>query len=291
MSYLPQGLAGGISRLSELVIDGDKDWGAHSLYNLGGLSSPQAEGDIYYHDGARLQRLPASFGTGHNFLRMANTTLYKPQWYDLQEMIIYMTGATNRLIDPPILAVPVPAIDVAVVADASGGGHPVTQNLPIPEPVLNHSAQATTVYPVSGAVSHDEDGLEIDETTEANDSTADNMTLLQPDGAIDDWYAIGYSGEFDGIVLNISTVGADITLNQLLYSQGAGAWGTLTPILNQLSNYQSSGKRWFTFERPADWDIDSIAGITGLYWIRLKSSATGAGYSQPLGAQAWILVY
>ncbi|MDX9804105.1 MAG: hypothetical protein RBS96_08890, partial [Dehalococcoidales bacterium] len=140
-------------------------------------------------------------------------------------------------------------------------------------------------------VSHDEDGLDSDETAEANDPDLDNMTLLQADGAIEDWYAIGYTSEFDGIVVSISQAGAGITLSQLDYSKGGGSWGLLSPIMNQLDNYTSTGKRWFTFARPLDWATDTIAGLNGLYWIRLKSSATGAGYSQPLGAQAWILKY
>ncbi|GAH54396.1 unnamed protein product [marine sediment metagenome] len=90
---------------------------------------------------------------------------------------------------------------------------------------------------------------------------------------------------------NVSTVGADITLDTFEYSKGGGSWGTLTPIMNQLNDYETSGKVWFTFERPGDWATDTYAGIANKYWIKLKASAIGGGYSQPKGAQAWILVY
>jgi hypothetical protein len=289
MSYPPQGGAKGISRLSELVIDAGKDWGSHAIDNIAALSLPVGQGDLYYHHSGKIRRLAADYGAGHNFLTVSNTLA--PKWIDIQDFITFVSGAVNRMVDPPVLVTPVPQISLEVIGDASGGAHPVESLLEIPAPQISGVVESTSVYGVSGAVSHDEDGLDSDETAEANDPDLDNMTLLQADGAIEDWYAIGYTSEFDGIVVSISQAGAGITLNQFDYSKGGGSWGLLSPIMNQLDNYTSTGKRWFTFARPLDWATDTIAGLNGLYWIRLKSSATGAGYSQPLGAQAWILKY
>ncbi|MBA7476972.1 hypothetical protein ES707_12368 [subsurface metagenome] len=191
------------------------------------------------------------------------------------------------------LVIPTPSLALVVAEDHSGGGHPVTPSaLAIPVPTIGKAAAATSVNACGGAVAHDEDGVDTDETAEANSAAINDMTLLQLDGAVTDWYALGYANLFDGIVLNVSTVGADITLDTFEYSKGGGSWGTLTPILNQLNNYESSGKRWFTFERPGDWATDTYAGIANKYWIKLKASAIGGGgYVQPKGAQAWILVY
>ncbi|MBA7511372.1 hypothetical protein ES705_03365 [subsurface metagenome] len=190
------------------------------------------------------------------------------------------------------LVIPTPSLALVVAEDHSGGANPVAPDaLAIPLPTIGEVVAATSVNAVGGAVAHDEDGVDTDETTEANEATADDMTLLQPDGSVADWYALGYANLFDGIVLNVSTVGADITLDTFEYSKGGGSWGTLTPIMNQLNDYETSGKVWFTFERPGDWATDTYAGIANKYWIKLKASAIGGGYSQPKGAQAWILVY
>ncbi|MBA7698860.1 hypothetical protein ES703_107543 [subsurface metagenome] len=190
------------------------------------------------------------------------------------------------------LATIAPSISQLTEQHSSPPGKTATPTLSISVPSIGKAAAATSVNAVGGAVAHNDDGADTDETTEANEATADDMTLLQADGAAADWYALGAAGLFDGIVLNVSTVGADITLDTFEYSKGGGTWGTLTAIiLNQLNNYESSGKRWFMFVRPGDWAVDTYAGIANKYWIKLKASAIGGGYTQPKGAQAWILVY
>lgn len=191
----------------------------------------------------------------------------------------------------PKLAIPQPSISQVTAQASSPPGKTATPSLTIPAPSVSEVAAATSVNAVGGAVAHDHDGADTDETTEANEATANDMTLLQADGAIADWYALGHASKFDGAVLNVSTVGADITLDTFEYSKGGGTWGTLTPILNQLNDYETSGKVWFTFVRPGDWAVDTYAGIADKYWIKLKASAIGGSYTQPLGAQAWILVY
>jgi len=277
----------GITKLSQLEIDAAPGK-AKDIVEL----VLTTQGDILYRNAAAA-RLAAEYGVGMNFLHMSNTGRYVPHWRDLQEDIIYISGAVNRVIYPPILRIPTPEIGVAVAEDHSGGGHPVTPpTLAIPAPSVSlEEAKATSVNAVGGAVSHNDDVGDTNETTEANEATANDMTLLQADGAVEDWYALGYASEFDAICLYVSTVGADITLDTFEYSKGSGVWGTLTPILNQLNNYETAGKVWFTFGRPGDWATDTIAGIANMYWIKLKASATGGGYSQPLGQQAWILVY
>lgn len=209
------------------------------------------------------------------------------------EMVQWIYDLKAETGEPPTLIIPAPTIGLVVAEDHSGGGHVgVPPALAVPVPTVDKAAAATSVNAVGGAVAHDEDGVDTDETTEANEATADDMTLLQADGAILDWYALGYAGLFDGVVLNVSTVSADITLDTFEYSKGGGSWGTLTPIImNQLNNYETSGKVWFTFERPGDWATDTYAGIADKYWIKFKASAIGGGFVQPKGEQAWILVY
>ena len=277
---------GGISKLSELIIDAAPDK-AKDIAEL----ILTAQGDILYR-GTLAERLAAEYGAGMNFLHMQNTGLYKPVWRDIQTDIIYISGGVNVVIYPPILAVEAPDLGLVAAEDHSGGGHVATPTaLTVPLPTVAKAAAATSVAAVGGAVAHDDDGVDTDQTVAANEDTANDMTLLQADGAAPDWYALGHANLFDGVVLYVSTVGADITLDTLEYSKGAAAWGTLTPILNQLNNYETLGKRWFTFERPGDWAVDTYAGIANLYWIKFKASATGGGYAQPLGQRAWILAY
>ncbi|GAJ16231.1 unnamed protein product, partial [marine sediment metagenome] len=61
-------------------------------------------------------------------------------------------------------------------------------------------------------------------------------------------------------------------------------------LMDQIGNWENTGKRWFTFKRPGGWKTTTLAGIANLYWIRFRPTAIGS-FTQPLGTQAWILVY
>lgn len=53
----------GITKLSELIIDTDKDWNGHVLTNCGGLASGMGKGDLLVHDGSVLVALsPGAIG-------------------------------------------------------------------------------------------------------------------------------------------------------------------------------------------------------------------------------------
>lgn len=288
--YPPQGAAG-ITHLSQLIIDADKDWQAKGIQNLKAVVAGMVEGDIPYRGASVMERLAGDYGIGYNYLHMQNTGQFLPEWVDIQDLIIYLTGAVNRMVAPPSLAIPVPSISQVTEQHSSPPGKTATPSLTIPTPSVDKAAAATSVNAVGGAVAHDDDGVDTDETAEANSAAPNDMTLLQADGAVADWYALGYASKYDGVVVNVGTEGADITLATFEYSKGGGAWGTLTVILNQLNNWETTGKVWFTFERPADWAVDTYAGIANMYWIKFKASAIGGGFVQPLGTQAWILVY
>lgn len=275
----------GISKLSELDIDAAPAQ-AKDIVEL----ILTTRGDILYRN-MEAARLAPDYGDGYNFLKAQNTGHDQPCWVDIQSLVIYLTGAVNRMIWPPALMIPTPDIAMAIAEDHSGGGHAASPELTMPIPAISEpTAEKTTVNACGGAVSHDDDGIDVDETTEANDAAANDMLLLQ-DGAAADWYALGHASKFDAICLKVGTVGVDITLDTFEYSKGGQAWGTLVPIMNQLNNYETLGKVWFSFARPGDWAVDTYAGIADKYWIKLKASAVGGGYVQPKGTQAWILAY
>jgi len=51
-------LKGGITRLSELAIDADKDWAGHGIVNLGGIAAGMSRGHIPQHNGTVIETLP-----------------------------------------------------------------------------------------------------------------------------------------------------------------------------------------------------------------------------------------
>ena len=57
-------VGGGITKLSQLTIDADKDWAAMGISNIKEVVAGMAVGDIIYHDGTGIQKLiPGLVGT------------------------------------------------------------------------------------------------------------------------------------------------------------------------------------------------------------------------------------
>ncbi|APV45277.1 hypothetical protein Dform_01963 [Dehalogenimonas formicexedens] len=111
----------GATRLSEIEIDTDKDWGGKSLSNLGGIGPSMQPGDIIYRGASVFERLALEYGNGYNVLKALNHGAGRPGWLDIQELIIYMTGAVNRVAAPPLLVMPRPSMVLIAAEDHSGG--------------------------------------------------------------------------------------------------------------------------------------------------------------------------
>ncbi|MBI2858111.1 MAG: hypothetical protein HYX90_03435 [Chloroflexi bacterium] len=165
-------LSKGINRLSQLEIDVTKDWAGHLIKNLGAavdgndaVRRAQAilqsvmtnRGDVLYRGDGEAVRLGGSYGVGYNFLHMKNTGQLEPEWMDIQDLIVYLTGAVNRMIVPPTLLILAPALSMAIAEDHSGGGFTDSVNLSPPEPAVSitvgedHSGGGQEALPVLNA--------------------------------------------------------------------------------------------------------------------------------------------
>lgn len=280
-------LTKGITRLSQLDIDDDKDWQARTVTNLKAVAEAMSHGDIAFRGADVIEKLGASAGKGYNFLRSRGPGL-SPVWDDIESLVQYMTGAANRAVALD-LSSPVPSLVLSQSVQAAGGQQ-FEPSLATPMPFLDGQVATATVNAVGGAVSHNEDVGDTDETSQANSPDANDMTLLPPDGAINDYHAFGHPTMFDAICVLVGTAGLDYSL-AYEYSKGGGSWGVLTILHDSIDEWKNTGKGWLTFARPADWAIDTVGGIAGMYWIRARAIGIGAGFAQPLGTQAWILAY
>lgn len=141
---------------------------------------------------------------------------------------------------------------------------------------------------MQGAVA-DDGGVQTDETTEANNDTANDMTLLPAAPAVNDAYYFGGVYPFQQLTINIGTAGV----------KGAGAW-TITweywngsawatvSVTDGTSEFTVAGTSNVTFTPPVDWASTAVAGITA-YWIRARvTAATLPITTQPLGTQSWV---
>jgi len=294
---------GGISKLSELEIDVSKNWAAKLIKNIGAavddadaLQKVQAilqaalttEGDMLYRGASEAERIAGEYGMGMNFLHMSNTGQLLPEWTDIQGDIIYLTGAVNRIIKLATLAVPVPEISLVVAEDHSGGGHVIERDLTVPTPTIGAATALASSAAVGGYVAHDDDGVDTDETTEANNPTANDMHLLPDPGAVGDGSYFGGVTPYDYLVLNVGTAGAGVWTITWKYWDG-DTWEALSfkGIKDQTNHFRTAGQRWVHIVRPGDWALKTIETLER-YWIKGEATAYTSMATQPLGTQAWL---
>jgi len=302
-------LTRGINKLSQLEIDTHKDWQSREIANLKAIAAGMAHGDVVFRGGSILERLTADAGKGYSFLRSRGPGL-SPVWQDIESLVQYMTGAVNRAAAFD-LSVPSPAISQVSQQASSPPGRVATGLLSPPEPEISLdtqtgpggavdsspsldipapsvSGQAAIGAPLSGAVADDGD-VQTDETVEANNDTADDMTLLPVTPAVDDAYYFGKSSLWDWLELRMGTAGIGTWDIAWEYWNGAG-WAFLADVADNTSSFRVAGTRLVSFTRPPDWAQTIVGGIAGLYWIRARVSAYTSIVTQPKGTRAftWI---
>jgi hypothetical protein len=158
-----------------------------------------------------------------------------------------------------------------------------------PTGVLMRKYNVNTVD-LAGAVA-DDGGVETDETTEANEDTADDMTIFPLVAVANDAYYFGFAGQVPGFTLSISTAGvsANATVDWE-YSQGADAWASLAGgtqgDFNVFGDF-TVAEHDISWTVPGDWATDEVGSISGKYWVRVRVTFVPGGQTSPLGKQAW----
>jgi len=138
--------------------------------------------------------------------------------------------------------------------------------------------------PLAGALAED-GGVFTDETSAANNSTPNDMTLLPAVPAINDAYYFGFEERFSCIRLFIETAGVGTWTITWEYWNGS-AWATLIGVNDETSGFTVSGTKHISFPIYANWAEKTINTITA-YWIRARVSSFTSITTQPKGTQCW----
>lgn len=299
----------GVTKLSELEIDADKDWQAKGITNIKEIAEAMEHGDIVYRGSGVLEKLNADAGKGYNFLRSRGPGM-SPVWQDIESLIQYMTAAINRAIAVD-LAMPTLAVSQAVqqassppgrtgmasvsinlpgvgLAMATGPGGGVTAFGPLTVPTPSVSRVLSSGNPLGGAVA-DDGGVQSDETAAANNDASNDMTLLPAVPALDDAYYFGLSVLWDYLRLNIGTSGIGVWTLDWEYWNGVN-WSALPGINDGTGAFTLSGWREVKFIRPTDWAVTTVGIISDLYWIRARVSSYDSIIAQPKGSRAFCFV-
>ena len=145
--------------------------------------------------------------------------------------------------------------------------------------------------PVGGAVA-DDGGSETDQTTQANEDTANDMTLLPATPVVGDAYMFGCASTFAAIHLKQETTGVGTW--DTVWKYWNGAWVDLSGVVDDETNdfrpnlgvYPANRFR-ASWTIPGDWALKTIQG-KNLYWVRAEVTSYIGITTQPKGTRTWI---
>lgn len=157
-----------------------------------------------------------------------------------------------------------------VLGDANVGGTPYRHISR--DPIASAQAADGAVY--------------TDETDEARDDTADDMTLLPAAPAIGDCYYFGFSSTTSSIKIDHTTNGDGSWTLQWQFWDGA-AWQGLPGLSGNLTLRGGTGVRETSWTIPGDWATTTINGVGPYYYMRIRVSGFTNCVTAPKGGYAY----
>lgn len=137
--------------------------------------------------------------------------------------------------------------------------------------------------PVAAAIA-DDGGVFTDETTEANENTTGDVTLLPASAAADDAYYFGFATPFSDLKLVISQAITGTATITWEYWNGS-AWTALT-VAGAGADLETAGTQPVTFTAPSDWATTTVNSQGPFYFVRLVTD--GAHTQQPLATRVHV---
>lgn len=130
----------------------------------------------------------------------------------------------------------------------------------------------------------DDGGSFADETTEANNSEENDLTLLPSSPAVGDAYYIGEEEIFTEVEVDVSTAG-DGTWNIVWEYYDGLNWTELSNISDGTNSFQSSGTGKVSWDISSDWTSTNVSAVENLYWVRARLDTFDSITTQPLGQE------
>jgi hypothetical protein len=300
-------LVKGITRLSELVIDADKDWNTKGITSLKQVAAAMSKGDIVVRDAALLVRMAA--GPDGYVLTSAGPGKM-PAWAPAGGALKYYFPVIIGITHETAVKQLARSIQVALDSFATwnrGGTDDApadyrklltpglarvlnTDSLGAPGHATNINAlMGRDIYILcDGAVSETSGGVQTDETTAARSGAGNDMNLPPMTPALGDKYYIGSNYPFRGVWLNIGIAGAGNWSVLWYYWNGSG-WAVCPGEDDQTSSFMQSGMRRVNWSLPGDWATKTIQSMT-LFWAKAEVTYYNNQSARPYGTQAWVII-
>jgi hypothetical protein len=294
-------LAKGISRLSELEIDTDKDWGQFGIFNLKEVALNMGTGDLAVHDGQCMVRFPpgainmvlTSQGPG-KMPTWAPGGIYLKRYLPVTVEAGHGEGYAaphleeirSAIITSQYSQTPHSFISQPVTVFISDSYVPDTSQLKLA--LATDQVEYIRKSPLSAAVA-DDGGVQTNETAAANNDTANDMTLLPAVPEVGDVYYFAYSSTFPAVHLKQDTPGVGVWSTLWEYWDGS-SWAMLPGVSDPSNGFRpaSAGTYRISWDIPGDWAQGMVAGLGPYYWARCRVDAFTSITAQPKGTRAWI---
>lgn len=141
----------------------------------------------------------------------------------------------------------------------------------------------------SSLVITDDGGLYVDETTPANEATANDVEIVGATLAANDAIYFGATSEFTEILINITTQG-DYTDPVWAWEYWNGtAWTAVANLVDGTNFWEAAaGTVQVSYDAPTDWAQNTVDNVLA-YWIRANCTSVTATVTQCLIGQVWIV--
>jgi len=302
-------LVKGVTKISELEIDVDKNWAGKGISNIKAIAEAMDIGDLAEHDGTKLaRRFPGAIhyvltsqGPGHSliwapggsyFLRyipcvigliQATAVIPVDRAHDKDAPIT--TWNRQNYGDAPAdyikrLTPSVGLVDAEAVVTVDK-----TYNK---DGAIATGHTQTLSEAVGGAVAEEIGVGQTDETAEANSPAANDMTLLPDPPQVSDAYYIGAAHTFSYVIINMGRAGYGVWTITWEYWDG-DSWEPLTNVVDATDGFKDTvlGHHHVSFTIPGDW-AQTVIQAMNLFWIRGRVSAFTSEAQTPLGTRAWV---
>lgn len=141
-----------------------------------------------------------------------------------------------------------------------------------------------TNAPVSAAIA-DDGGVFTDETTDANDPGAGDVTAYTASRQVGDAFYVGEADRFTEVQFNTSQVTTDGALTWEYWN--GSTWAALAGVVDGTNSFLVSGVQSLTFDMPSDWETTTVNSQGPFFYVRGRVTTIGTGVSVLL-TQVWV---
>lgn len=296
----------GITKLSELNIDADKDWNTKGITNIKQVAASMSIGDLIQHDGTKL----ITFAAG--------PTGYVVTSQGAGKLCVWAPAGGALKYYFPVSIVSSVTVAIVVISQfiaknaAIGTSYKYAYNddpadyikqltpalasvntstiivAPDQSIAKNASVGSDLSILVDGFVEETAAAAQTDHTAEARSGAAGDLNLCPMTGALNDKIYIGSTFPFYRAWMNYSQAGAGNWTNACYYWNGA--WTLCVDEIDATSSFlAAAGIKKIQHTPQGDWALSVILGMN-LYWMMIRTDNFVNQATKPLGSQIFVSI-